>query len=521
MLQAAFLPLVLVLGWISGGEEAAIDRGTYYRDQEHAFELWIPRGFRERKPDPGEIGYFSGGSDGGHAIVMQVADWSSIRQFIQRRKEGAGTLFPGCEIEVFEGLEGAGRPAAMIWYRNLDETETWKGRELVTAAVELADRGVMEIDIQLEKGRAKCALAEARSLVASFKWTGERGLDPYLGERILQLDSGLSYRLPRGFVAGPVEGGKPLVVAASESGAIRLTLERADDSDVNRALHAAGSHRLRRGHSWEFPHAAGTNARGAVYRVEPEGPIERVRVVVAVKPPTGPVVVLALVGAETGEARLVRMAELVGLGLGHVDVKAAHERAAVEVGGLAAALREQDAPKAARCIEALAGLTFLPEARAALCTALAELREPDPLVRAAEALGQAGEADAFDALFEAARIARLRKQWRLLAALTAALGRVRDPKAISLLLSNAKRAEDAVRAAAIRALGQYRGHENKILRPLVRLMEKDEAAGRKPDLEAREQWLVLKPAYLDALENLTGKRFGTAAEARTWIEGHR
>ncbi|MBN2491255.1 MAG: HEAT repeat domain-containing protein [Planctomycetes bacterium] len=519
MFQPLCLLLLAALSWLAAEGDVVIDRGMYHRDGEYDFELWIPKGFGIRKPDKGEIGYFSGDAGGGYAIVLAVGDWSSIQQFVRRRKASALDLFPGCEIEAHEGLEAGGRAAALVWYRKLDKTEEWKADELIVAAAELRGGEVLEIKIHLEKGRGKKALAEARSLLAGFKWSGERGLDLFLGARVLDINSGLSYRLPRDFEP---EQGEGLVVAARKpEGVSRLTISRAVEPEVDRALHGAGPHRQRRGHSWKFPAAEGAEARGAIYGADAEGGIERVQVLVAVRPPNGPVFLLSAVGPASCEEALTRTAELVGLGFTYTDVPAAREEAMHAASTLAAAVRHQHAAAAEKAIAVLARCSFLAAARSALGAALDELRDPEALAAAAVALGESGAADAFDALLRAARNARNRKHVKLMAVLMAALGQVQDARAIPLLLSNVGQGDVEVQAAAIRGLGLYRAHDVKVLKPLVQVMAREETASRKPDLAARERWQLLKPAYVEALRNLTGQVFGSAGEADAWLRGRR
>jgi hypothetical protein len=517
---ALILALILGLAAPLASGQTIVDRGRYYRNTEHGFSLWIPKGFYTAKADKHEIACFSGPGPGGYHIVFETTRYASLAVFLKATRSAHEDQFKGMEMEVFEDLKAAGRPAVMIWIRKLEADKDFKNREMVSAGVELPEGDFLNIDLYLEKGSDKQALQRMRGMLATLRWTGEDGLNPYLQSRILDLHSGLSYRLPNGFAPAPPQKGE-VMAAGNEKERTRINLARAEASNPDEALSAALSgHRLR-DQSWRFPHPEEIPARGGVIEPRGKGVPPIIRVAVAFQPPKAPVYLLTALGSNDQAESLVRAVELMLMSIRYQDVEAARRETTAATGALEAAIQRKDDSAALREVGTLARYTFLAEARAALAMALDRSRDPAVLAAAATALGEAGEQDAFDALYKAARNPRNQKDEKLCTALVKALGRVRGAQAVSVLVKLFRRQPNTVVVEVIRSLGRYTDEKPRALKELVRQMEKDEKAARKTDIDARERWIVVKPAYQAALKNLTGQHFENAEQAETWVRENR
>lgn len=518
----SLLMVLLTLTWLAPSlRSQPASRGLYYRHQEKQFELWIPAGFKEKKAegkkaDAKHLAEFEGGRGNAHLIRLEMCRSKSIGEFVTLTRQRSMTDFPGVDMRVFKS-EGVGRlPAAICLLKYLDANVSFRGFELIEVGVHLGQGALLRILVYLPKGRSEGALEEARAMAATARQSGERGLDPFLGARRLHLATGVSYRPLLGMEESAAAAKDPRIYAGTSTpSGIALTLEKTEHATIPEAIESARGSDREAEAPWKFPHPGELELRGAVYA---SGDDKTRKVVVAVRKKTGPIYRLTCTGGKADEGALVRAAELVGMSLDVVDVAAARGKASTAAADLARALKKRDTSGIREQVKTLAFLTFLPEARQSLESELCRLQDPQATTEAIRALGVTRDESLLPALIKAAKYTRNQGWTDALIADLGALGQVRGPKAVPVLVKQVQRDDPEVRAAAIRALGYYVEQKMKVLKDLVRLMKKEEASGKKASPVARERWQTLEPAFKEALYRLSGETFDSARDAQKWLK---
>lgn len=511
------IPLAILAAWTGPSPDPNVSRGTYYQDKDHGFEIWIPRGYarlpKESRKVAEVIACFSGGINGGSSVDFLKPEKMTISKYIKRWNDAAKKRLPGCEIETIRDVDACGHKAVILWHKNLDGTEAYKGREFFHAGVPMGDGSVMDVLMYLKAGKGESALEEMRWMLGTIRYTGNAGLDAYLCCRRVDKKTGICFRPPKGFIQKKVGIENSVYVGVEKEKDFRLELCKTDEVSLEAVIESGKNLGKQTLDVWKIQLPGEAALQGTFYTSGDQGWAQ-----VAVKVKKNVICCIKCFGKKSPEEPLLRTAELVGLNLDFIDIQSAAEEAKTAIAALESAMSRKDSARILAQIKILIRYPFLNRVSTALIKNLPKMKDEKHQVAVAEALATQSQPDLSSALLNVARNGRIRKNPVVLAAVLKTLGASRCKKAISLLHDHAKRGENRVAAAAILALGHYAEHRKRVIRKLVKLMIRAEKDGNKGDFAARERWELLLPAYQTALLNLTGESFRTAAEADIWAK---
>jgi len=511
------IPLAILAASSGRSPDANVLRGTYYQDKEHGFEIWIPRGYarvpRESRKVAEVIACFDGGIYGGTSVDFLMPEPMTMSKYIQRWKDTSKKRIPGCEIEVIRDVDACGHKAVILWHKNLDGNEIYKGREFLHVGVPMGDGKVMDVLMYLKAGNVEQALEEMRWMLGTIRYTCNAGLDAYLCCRRVDKKTGICFRPPKGFIQKKVAAENTIYTGIEQEKDLRLELSKVDETSLDAVIESGKNLGKQTLDVWKIPLPEDAALQGTFYTSGEQGWAQ-----VAVKVRKGVYCCVKCFGKKSPVEPLLRTAELVGLNLDFIDIQSAAQEAKTAITALESAMSRKDTARILAQIKILIRYPFLNRVSTALIKNLPKLKDEKHQVAVAEALATQGQPDLSSALLNVARNGRIRKNPIVLAAVLKALGASRSKRAISLLHDHAKRGENRVAAAAILALGQYAEHRKKVIKKLVKLMIRAEKDGNKGAFAARERWDLLQPAYRTALLNLTGESFQSAAEANFWVK---
>ena len=508
---------VIALFVPAGDDDDLCRRGHYYKDAEHGFELWIPAGLqKETKPKHEGHIRFWGSTPGLQQLSFVDLPVDNLEDYLAGNKRRLEENCPDSTVEEVGRFEPGGKPAVMLLAQKLDAYEPYRGTELLLVGVDLGETVVEVVGfVEKDEAQRKKAIKQMRWLLGTFRLSGEDGLNPYLEARRLHVTTGLSYRPPRGFKPEEASG---VLKAVEETSGARIDIESDDGRDLRKTL-AREVDGMKRGESsWSFPHdGSDWKVQGAVY-ASADG---KAMALAFAEFAGAHAFTVRVTGKDEQREHLIRTTELVASALRYVDVNQARTEVAAALPILEDAAKKRKLDVVNAQVEVLAKHAFLAEARMAMARYLTVMDHAATQAKAIEALASAGEADVLPDLLKAVRYFDSRHKAELVEGTLKALGTVRDSKAISVLLKYAKDKNNAVAAAAVRSLGHYASDGKRILKSLVSLMVKEEEAGHKSSMPARERWAVLKPAYQQALSQLTGDAIKSGEEAEAWMKAHR
>jgi len=516
MKHSILLPVIIQALVVCHALSQSASRGTYYRNEKHKFELWIPEGFTEKKAQGKNLATFQGGRGGSHAINIDISAVDSIVHFVELTSKRSRNDFRDVKMDIHRNVKAGDLSAAIFVLKNLDSNAAFRGVELIEAGVFLGDGLLVRMLLYMGKGKGKEALREAQGMIATFRRSGERGLDSFLDARRLHPKTGLSFRTPLDLEEKQAAEGETLVYEGSRTqDNLRLTIEKTAHASLEAALKTAAGSGDQVVAPMDLPHSGDLVLKGGVYARKGE---DRRTAVVAAQQKKGPVFLITCSGTKAAEGTLIRKAELVGMGLMAVDLAAVRTTVASARAGLANALKKKSKASIRSHVETLARNIFLPEARATLVTNLCRLQDARAVAEAVRALGGLRDAALVPVLIRAAKYTRNQGWIDALVPVLETMSQIRSPKLIPVLVKQAQRDSDQVRAAAIRTLGFYVEQKQRVLKDLLRLMKKMEALGRKASPVAKERWKLLKPAFQDALHRMTGETFDSVSDARKWLK---
>jgi len=501
----------------SSAQDTMIQRGIYITHEELQFEMWIPKGLHRSKSDRGDdVFHFTGTSRGARRLHIGNTSASNLDQFVEYGKLLFKTMSKGHTLKIFKDEKGGTRPAVIMLAQKLNLEDDKKVAEIISAGIDIGDSTVVEVTMYLIKGESERALAQARWMLRTFKFTGEFGLDPHLQRRRVHKETGLSFRPPRTFKEKPLKEGDVHVFAAEDTrtGA-RMIIEKADATSIKDALDAQTRNFKRVWRARQFPHPGGCKPFGSFYASRDNS---KGRCVLVAEFKGGHFFTIRTDGAHDSHETLIRSAELVAMSLGHTDVDRAGPEVEAAVQAIEMAMKNRIKGALKAHVEVLIRYPFLDQARTTLADTLRYMEDEPTLLKTIKALGSVEEGDVLPQLLLALRAFKSKKKTALVKTVLEALGSVRGPRAVSVLLKFAGRGADDLSAAAIRSLGRYELHRPRVLKELVKLMDRAEKAGRKAHIKDRERWLVLKPAFQKALRTHTGEQFGSASEAKAWLK---
>jgi len=509
---AACLIAALAAGTCFADER--VRRGRYFRCADFGFELWIPQGFAPGKFEPARteygvtVGIFHGARPGVYAISLRMWKGESVETC-------AGVFekeFP-CRFEVQERLSVGGRAAIIYSRTELDKVEGFRGTEIAEAGVKL-DTHVVRVLVHCTKGRLEPALRIVRWIVATVRMSGDDGLDPWLGPRRVDPETGLSWRTPRGWTRQAGEGA--ISVLTDPGARLRITLTRKEGGDPATVLEAAESKATQRWGPIRFPSDHGLEILGA----ESVGSDGKGRVCLAARKSDDRTVFLLTAEGGDKPERRVRCAERVAMSLRRFEVAAMRSRVKAAIKDLKHALSTKDFPAARAPIAVLAEGAFLDEAADALLEALPRLGDETRAIEAARALRSADPVRVAR-LLRLARHPRLSRSPKVVTALYESIEEVSRTSDIVYLLRQARSARSPVAAAAIDTLGRAADQRERVIGDLITLMAAHEKAATRGDRDARDRALELRPALQAALHRLTGQTFDSSAAARKWRRDER
>ncbi|MBN2491471.1 MAG: HEAT repeat domain-containing protein [Planctomycetes bacterium] len=511
------LILAALLLAAGAGQSAAADlhRGTYYQSPEHGFALWIPAGYVAAEPRSEPfLARFTGSADGAYAVEILKPESRPLSRFVEERLKQAGEQFPAGDIEVIREVDAGGRSAVVIVFRKLDGNPAFENTEMVQAFVPLDDEVTLCLLAYSKTGGWENAVAVARWVLATLRYLGDGSLDAYLAGRRVHPGTGLSFRPPQGFRDDGATDPAALYSGAQTGTGVRITVaSAASASSLEAAL--VGSTPTAGGlRSWPLPAAAGLVLRGALIQ---SGQGISARVAAEAGGPNGPRFLVTVSGKSEQAEAMLRTAELVALTFRMVDMVAAREKASTAGTALEAALRRRHHDLIKARVTELCEYAFLEPVAESLLKTILRLEDPALQTLVARSIAVQEFPALAPELLRLARNSKIRLNSPVLAAVLEALGSSRSKNAIATLLEHVTQGDSKVAGAAIRSLGRYVEHRDRVVRRLITLMERTEAAARPNDYAARERWDALRPAFQQALESLTGERFRTAGEATHWL----
>lgn len=515
------LLLVALLFCAAGdsGSTATFERGLYHRNTDFGFEMWLLAGFAPATPGAeSEKTRFVNRAGAIRQISVREAPATTAAQYAAAVQEAAGRECKGCTFRVLEG-ETAGRyPAVLVLVQELGANQAYTDTEIISAGLDLGRNTFVDLTAFFAIGEAESALAELRWMLSTVRRSGEDGFDPYLASRRVDVETGLSYRPPRGFESGrsadPDSGPGIVYESKGLSGSTRMSITPATNHDLQRVITEAGGGMSRVGGGWASPHDRGAALRCALFATAEKA---RGRAVVAATVAPDHTFTIRVDGSFNQREFLTRTAELVGMSLDFVDVAAARANVAAASAALEAAVKNKRSDEVAAQARILARYAFLEKARSVLATSLPRIQDTTAQLAVIEALGATRAPEVAPQLIRCARSMKRKKRPAIVQAALTALGSAHTRKAAFLLLDFARRGTPAQAAAAIRALGRYDLEKKRIVRELIKLMVRSEAAGRKADADARARLEITRPALEEALLALTGHRFASGNEAKAWL----
>ena len=516
-MRIIFAIFVLLQAVISAQEprKTHFERGSYYRNPDCNFEMWLPAGIFSTSKIPGTLAsYSSRGRKGISAIVIKIVPTGTIREYIEYWKNGSSKQFPGCEFEVIEDIKIGGLPAAEVIHKNLEGNDEFKGDELVHVGIPLEER-TLDFSFIFKVPNKEIALAEMRWVLKNLLFSGDEGLDPYLQSRVVHLQSGLSYRAPTGFqeAAAGVDG--HLYSGVHPETAVRIQVVRARDRSPEDLL--AGVEKLGRRlrMPWKFPHPGTLELRGSCLLNR-----DRAHVVVSVAVRKGLLFRIDATASADSREELIRSAELFGMGLRYIDIATARGRIESALRDYDLAVQRKNAREIERQIRILVEHNYLDEATDALIRILPRMKDTNAQLLAAKGL-EVNRPGVSPELVKLAKNGHVRKSPQVLAAVLRTLGFAKSKEAYAFLLRNLSHRDARVCAAVVVALGCYPERGLRLVRELFKRMTREEKAGRNPSFDARQRWIALLPAYQEALKRLTGARFQSAEDVRRWLKKKR
>ena len=517
--RALIIAVALLAAGANPGLASDLHRGTYYQNPEFGFALWIPAGYTAAEPRAEQfLAYFSGGGDGSYAVEILKPEERSQANYVDARLKQARDQFPSGETEVIRDVDAGGRSAVVIVLRKLDGNPKFKGTELVQALVPLKDAVTLPIIVYNKAGGWKNGVEVVRWVLATLRYLGGDGsLDEYLAGRRVHAATGLSFRPPRGFREDSHGDASVLYSGSHPASGMRATLATAEAPSLEAALTGStgATGNLK---TWALPAPEGLVLRGTFVGSDRVG---LARVAAEFSGAGGPRFLVSVTGKPEHAETMLRAAELMGLSLARVDVAAARDKAGAAVAALESALRRRQPDAVKAHVKELCELVFLEPVAETLLKTLPRLDEPSIQIMAARAIATQELPALAPQLLKTAKNGKIRINPPVLAAVLEALGSSRTKNAISFLLGHATRGDNRVSAAAVRALGRYVEHRERVVKRLVKQMERSESAARRTDYAARERWDAIRPAFQEALKNLTGEQFRTAEEASLWLRNQR
>ncbi|MCP5120439.1 MAG: hypothetical protein GY953_57330, partial [bacterium] len=205
-MMRGFVFLLLVAMTPSPG--MPVERGLYYRHAERDMGLWVPRGLARYKEPlksayAGWINRSRQGLRGFSVREVSASDEESsdpVEDYISFWKNGSSRQFKTVEFEVIRDVPAAGRRATLIWHKNLTGDENFdKDEEFIHAGIPLENGNTLDLSCHFLLTSKERALEEIYWILGTLRFSGEAGLDPWLGRRIMHRGTGLSFRPPLAF----------------------------------------------------------------------------------------------------------------------------------------------------------------------------------------------------------------------------------------------------------------------------------------------------------------------------------
>ncbi|MBN2491470.1 MAG: hypothetical protein JXQ29_11535 [Planctomycetes bacterium] len=505
--------LAVLPGWAAAQTPDFVRRGLHFRAADDGVEMWIPGWVnRADKPRDGLSGEF--GIKVMHLFLQMyvVVNTMGLDGIVAERHKKAGNVFKDGKLEIIERLDGCRHPTVVAIHTGIDAVEGYDNKDLIVSASDVAGKKTVSFHIVCAKGEAKTVLPVVRWLASSIRLAGEVGLTSLTDPRRLQRETGLSYRLPDGFLAARTAEGE-LLAATNETIDSRIALRRAEPEVADALTKKAADARAGTLHLVKMEHPDGAAVLLAFHA--PAGEPVRARAEAVVTLGDGPTFAIDATGPP-GQAEAVDQAvELLAAGLKLVDVEKTAAAAVEAARKLEAAIRTRNAELVRPLVDALVMGAFLAEVRAALAKALERLDEPAQ-VRAVEALAAAGEPAAVPALVKLYRSGPLRKRTHMRRAVLTGLRHLQNETALKFLGEEAQSQQTELAVAAVTSLGYYRTDRAEVVRRFVSLLKKEESIehGRNPAV--RERCRALRAAHEAALQRLTGRSFANARELDEW-----
>jgi hypothetical protein len=384
--------------------------------------------------------------------------------------------------------------------------------------VPLTDKQTLAILVYTKAGALKRGVGELKWMLNTMRYLANQGLDNYLTGRRVDVSSGLSFRTPMNLKPERPSSKMVLYSGFARDLGVRIVVSRSDAKSLEAALAPGapgGGEGLK---TWTIPHEGGFSLLGTFVTSGTNG---SARVAFQVKDLEKLRFVVNASGRAELKETLLRMVEMVAMEARFIDVTAARETAKAAIVALDRALRKRDHEKVQVQVRVLCNYGYLRSAAEKLVKVLPKLTNPDLQIEVSHALSRTESPELSPVLLKAAKHPTIRNNPKVLAAVIGTLGSARSKKAINLLLNYANRGDNQVSAAAVRALGRYGEHRGRVVKRLVKLMSRAESAAQRRNFAARDRWDVVRPAYQEALEKLTGKRFSTSDDAEIWLKKNR
>lgn len=495
-----------------------VGRGLYYRSAETGVEFWVPSGLLPDEPPPENTHgrWIARAPRGGiHGLALREVrpdpgeELGRLDFFVEYWKHSARDQFESVEVEVVRDVRALGRTGVLVLFRNLTGDKSHPpGAAFVHAGFPLDSGSLLDLIFYFQEETRPRAVPEMHWILSTLRFSHDEGLDRWLGPRVVDRASGFSFRPPRSLEAAASDG--VIHFARSQDATLSIVgpLTGEDPGTAPAGLEAVGS-------AWSSPH----ESLALVARYFASG--ERAEAVVLVSVSDHRSFLIRCAGTPSAGEHLIRTAELVGMSVRYIDPEEARCRVESALDELSRALARGSRHGIESAVNVLIDSALVAAATNALIKFMPRLDDEELQVRAARALDISSPEVAV-AVMRLTREPRVRKRPAVTAALLAVLGPVRQDHVKTFLLRQAgdRQSDPRVVAAAIGALGHHRG-DTKVVREVIGLFQRWEAAGERADAKAREDWATLRPVFVDCLEHLTGNRLATAAEAEAWLKGSR
>ena len=450
-----------------------------------------------------------------YEICLETTRASALEQFRESVIRQMQDKHPSVQPQIRRGLEFGGMKGMTI---TLPGFRRRKGADyLIINAVDVPAQGIVILLIsgpRLEKDQ----LTRLNSwLMPTFRMSGEEGDDLLFESRVVHVQSGLSYRVPR----GSMNRGTPTqdhIFEGHAPGGIFVRVDRqqtTEDSDLKNLLKDWASGAKAIGKSRKVTtRSSGGEAICALFDKYGGKPV---RALCAFKPNDTTTFRIEIAGSEMPLLHLERMMSV----LEWLDIPTLEEETAGWKKKVEEAVKAGDERTLKKYGRRIADRYYL---TASLELARIILKSgPERAQRYALACLEKGGSPGVDFIHirKAMSNSKYRTRVKMRVKAAEAMGALVNLKCSNYLLQLIRDKETKVAKAAILALGNHKANRKKTIPVLIRQFDQVTKEGKSRSAKKKLRLSRLGDAFRTALRELTGQDFKSPKAARTWLTANR